>query len=275
MIGEGDSHETEGIGPLDAGEMKRLMRVSLGKEKADLVIRGGDVINVYSAERLHKHAVAVKGRRVAYVGPDVDHTIGPETKVIDASGKVLIPGLVDGHTHIFFYVTPHEFLKSVMKSGVTTIVTEIMEFTFSLGYRGLVEYLDAMRNQPVKVFATVPPSISFNEESQKRAPSLEELISMLEREEVLGVGESFWQEVIRGETNLPDLAAALAPSRLIISDPLDGNGGASDIEGISNDMEIIQAAYRDAGSEDNIIIIQQSGKEFLLDSLINWLIMNK
>jgi len=39
------------------------------------------------------------GGRIAFVGSDIAHTIGPETEVINAQGKTLIPGLIDGHTH--------------------------------------------------------------------------------------------------------------------------------------------------------------------------------
>jgi adenine deaminase len=74
-------------------DMEMLKRVSLGEEKADLVISGGDLVNVYSGELLKGYSIAVKEKWIAYVGPDADRTVGPETKSIDASGKVLIPGL--------------------------------------------------------------------------------------------------------------------------------------------------------------------------------------
>jgi adenine deaminase len=188
-------------------EMTTLMRVSLGKDRADLVITGGDLLNVYSGELLPKYSVAVKGKWVACVGPNLTHTIGAETNVIDASGKVVIPGFVDGHAHMIYYLAPHEFLRFAMKGGTTTIVTEIMELTYSLGYTGLVKWLGAIRNQPVKVFSTVPPSITLNKEARKRAPKLDQLAELLKRDEIVGVGEGFWQEVIRGETNFSSLSA--------------------------------------------------------------------
>jgi len=196
---------------LQPKNMEMLKRVSLGEEKADLVISGGDLVNVYSGELLKNYSVAVKGSWIAYLGPDADHTVGPDTEVIDASGKVVIPGFVDGHAHMILYARPDEVLRYAMMGGTTTIITEIMELIYPLGYSGLVEWLDNLQEQPVKVFATVPPSISFSKDAQKRAPGVGELIELLRREEVLGVGEGFWQEVLRGDTNFSALSGASYP----------------------------------------------------------------
>ena len=133
-------------------DMKALASVALGEEEADLVIKDADLADVYSRELLKGTSVAVKGQWIAYVGPDAGHAIGRRTQVIDAEGKVLIPGLIDGHTHSLYYASPHEFLRYAMRGGTTTIITEVMELTFPLGYAGLVDCLDAFKDQPVKIF---------------------------------------------------------------------------------------------------------------------------
>jgi adenine deaminase len=192
---------------LERKNMETLAAVALGEEEADLVIRGADLVNVYTRELLRGYSVAVKGEWIADVGPDVCKSIGRGTEVIDGEGKVLIPGFVDGHAHILYYAAPREFLRYAMAGGTTTIITEIMELTFALGYEGLVDCLENLRNQPIKVFSTVPPSITFSRDAAKRAPTLERLVGLLRREDVLGVGEGFWQEVVLKETNYPALAA--------------------------------------------------------------------
>ncbi len=141
------------------------------------------------------------------MGPDGDHTIGSGTTVIDGKGKVLIPGFVDGHAHMLYYASPQEFLRYAMRGGTTTIVTEIMELTFALGYKGLIEYLETLKDQPIKIFSTAPPSVTFSRNAAARAPTLIQLLELLKRDDVLGVGEGFWQEVLRSETNFPALSA--------------------------------------------------------------------
>lgn len=70
-------------------EIRSLVNVALGNEKADLAVVNGDLVNVYTRELLRGWSVAIKGERIAYVGNDASHTIGPQTRVIDASGKTL------------------------------------------------------------------------------------------------------------------------------------------------------------------------------------------
>jgi adenine deaminase len=192
---------------LQPKDMEMLKRVSLGEEKADLVISGGDLVNVYSGELLRGYSIAVKEKWIAYVGPDGDLSVGPETESIDASGKVLIPGFVDGHAHMIMYGRPDEVIRYAMLGGTTTIITEIMELIYPLGCSGIMRWLDNLQDQPIKVFATVPTSATFSKDAKRRAPDVKELVELLHREEVLGVGEGFWQEVLRGDTDFPALSA--------------------------------------------------------------------
>lgn len=192
---------------LTSEEMKILAKVSLGEAKADLVMAGADLVNVYSGELHRKFSVAVKDKWIAYVGPDASHTIGPDTEVMDLSGKTLVPGFIDGHAHMIYYASPHEFLRYAMKGGTTTIITEIMDMIYPSGYAGLVDWIDQLQNQPVKVFSTTPPSITFSREAEKKAPNLEQLMALLRRDEIVGVGEGFWQEILAKETNYPALSA--------------------------------------------------------------------
>ena len=195
------------MGLLGTQDMRALAAVALGEEAADLVVINADLVNVYTRELLRGYSVAVKGKWIAHVGPEAGYTVGRGTRVIDAQGMVLIPGLVDGHAHMLYYAAPGEYLRCVMAGGTTTIVTEIMELAFPLGYRGLVDCLEVLKNQPIKVFSTVPPSITFSKDAAARAPSPAQLMELLKREDVVGVGEGFWQEVLQKETNYPALAA--------------------------------------------------------------------
>jgi adenine deaminase len=195
------------IEKLSVEKMKDLASVALGEKEADLVVKGADLVNVYTREVLKGYSVATKGKWIAYVGPDAGRTIGSQTTVIDGKGKVLIPGFVDGHAHMLYYASPQEFLRYAMRGGTTTIVTEIMELTFALGYSGLIEYLDTLKDQPIKIFSTVPPSVTFSKDAAAKAPTLPQLLELLKRDDILGVGEGFWQEVLRGETFFPALSA--------------------------------------------------------------------
>ena len=63
-----------------------LVAVAAGRAPADLVIRGGRLVNVQSREVLDGWQVATVAGRFAYVGPDASHCIGDTTRVIEADG---------------------------------------------------------------------------------------------------------------------------------------------------------------------------------------------
>lgn len=173
----------------------QLMQVALGNQKADLVVSGGRLLNVYTGELLDGVSVSVKGRWIAYVGADGDHTVGSKTAVIDAAGKVLIPGLIDGHTHLAWLTCVDEFLKYTLPGGTTTVVTEAMEPFPVAGLEGVVDFLDSLKDQPAKIFATAPFMASISRTA--RGIPIDTLKELLDRKDILGVGESYWQSVLQ------------------------------------------------------------------------------
>ncbi len=137
--------------------MPRLVAVAAGREPADLVIRGGHVVNVHTREVLEGWSVAIADGRFAYIGPDASHCIGPATEVIDAAGHFLVPGLCDGHMHIESgMLTPAEFARAVIPHGTTTMFHDPHEIANVLGLRGVRLMHDEALMQPVNIFTQMP-----------------------------------------------------------------------------------------------------------------------
>jgi adenine deaminase len=109
------------------------------------LIVNASLLNVYTGELLDHYSVTIKGEWTAYVGDDPEDTIGPQTKIIDAKGKTIIPGLIDGHTHLVGFCDVSEFLKYSMVGGITTILTETMESFPIMGYEGVIDFLASVR----------------------------------------------------------------------------------------------------------------------------------
>jgi len=196
-------------------ERRSLMRVALGKEKADIVITGGDLVNVYSGEILKGYSVATKGKRVAAIGEDLSHTIGSQTELIDAAGKTVIPGFIDGHTHLAgapVYYSPYEFLRHIMAGGTTTIITETMEIAFAQGYDSLAGFIESLQNQPIKCFVTIPPLLSLPREDQRDATDINLIKELMQSPLVAGLGESYWQMVLENNPRFWALSSAAIDS---------------------------------------------------------------
>lgn len=183
------------LSPPSVDQSRALVRVALGEEKADIVIINAGLVNVYTGEILDRQGVAIKGERIAYVGDHPGHTIGPDTVVLDAQGKTVIPGLIDGHTHLAFFYCASEFLKFAMAGGTTTVVTETMEVFPVAGYDGVVEFLNSLSDQPIKVLGTAPAMVSTSRATHGVPADV--LQKLLDRDDILGLGEAYWQALFQ------------------------------------------------------------------------------
>ena len=135
----------------------RLIAVAAGRDAADMVIRGGIWVNVHSRELLPDHSVAIAEGRIAFVGPDATHCIGPRTQIVEAEGRYILPGLCDGHMHIESgMLTPAEFARAVIPHGTTSMFTDPHEIANVLGLNGVRMMHDESMMQPVNIFTQMP-----------------------------------------------------------------------------------------------------------------------
>jgi adenine deaminase len=135
----------------------RLVAVAAGRAPADLVIRNGQWVNVHTREILPGYDIAIAEGRFAAIAPDLSYAIGPETRVIDAAGRYMIPGLCDGHMHVESgMLTPAEFAAAVIPHGTTTMFTDPHEIANVLGLEGVRMMHDEALMQPVNIFTQMP-----------------------------------------------------------------------------------------------------------------------
>lgn len=179
---------------------------------ASLVVRGGILLNVYTGELLEGWGVAVQGERIVGLGPDISHFIGPQTEIVEASGKYLTPGLIDGHTHLDNVQSLHEFLHEAIPRGLTTVITELVHAANVGGAAAFRAFLAGLDELPILVYATAPSiSLLCSDRGDGRPViSSEEVAELLEHPLVLGLGEIYWHLALRSS---PDLMALIEKAR--------------------------------------------------------------
>src|ERR671925_277507 len=139
---------------------RELVDCAMGRVPANLVIRGGRWACVQSGEIIPDTDIAVKGSRIAYVGPDADHTLGPETRVIEAGGRYLVPGLLDAHMHVESgMVTVTEFVRAVAVRGTTGMFIDPHEMANVFGLKGVKLMVDEAQKQPIHVWVQMPSCV--------------------------------------------------------------------------------------------------------------------
>ena len=102
-----------------------VIQTALGKVKADVVLAGGQLVNVYSGEILPDVWVAVKGNRVAYVGIPHLELVDDDTTIYELEGRFLLPGFIDGHTHLDSIFQVRDYAEYALAYGNTTAVSEV------------------------------------------------------------------------------------------------------------------------------------------------------
>lgn len=138
----------------------RLIEVASGRAPADLVIRNGRWVNVYSGEIIPGTDFAVAEGRFACVGPDASHAIGPGTAVVEAGGRYVLPGLCDAHMHVESgLVTVTEFARAVIPHGTTSMFIDPHEIANVLGLPGVRLMHDEAMGLPVNIHVQMPSCV--------------------------------------------------------------------------------------------------------------------
>ncbi len=178
-----------------------LNSVAMGDKKADLVLKNCNLLSVYTGEIIPKTQIAIINDRIAYVGPDASHTVGPKTISIDVKNKYVSPGFADPHLHIDQFVLPSEFIKKALLCGVTSLFSDPIDIVSVAGYKGFKEFLKLGEDLPVRIFQVVPGGLPVDTKfSNSNTLSLSQEKSAIKHPHVLGMGEVFsWTKVTNRE----------------------------------------------------------------------------
>ena len=199
---------------------RSLVDVAMGRKAADLLIRNGQWVCVQSGEIIPNTDIAMVDGHIAYVGSDARHTIGKKTKIIDAKGRYLVPGLLDAHMHVESgMVTVTEFVRAVVPHGTTGMFIDPHEMANIFGLKGVRFMVDEAAHQPIHVWVEMPSCVPS-------APGLEtpgasigplEVAEAMTWPGIIGLGEmmNFPGVIDSDENMLAEMAATHAANKTI------------------------------------------------------------
>ena len=197
-----------------------LIDVAMGRTPADTVIRKGRWVNVHSGEIIPDTDIAIIAGRFAYVGPDASHAIGSETKVIEANGRYLVPGLCDGHMHVESgMVTVTEFARAVIPHGTTSMFIDPHEIANVLGLPGVKLMHDEAASLPINVLVQMPSCVPSAPGLENAGASLgvAEVKEAMAWPNIIGLGEmmNFPGVTLKDEKMLGEIAATQAVQKTV------------------------------------------------------------
>ena len=121
--------------------LARRIDQAMGREPADLVIKGARYLNVIDGAMVAGD-IAVTGDTI--VGAQADYH---GVREMDGRGKVVVPGFIDTHVHVeSTCISPWEFDRVVLERGTTTAICDPHEISNVLGTKGLDYFLAAAAN---------------------------------------------------------------------------------------------------------------------------------
>ena len=164
--------------------LERRLAVARGDEAADLVVRGGRVLSVFTKEWLETDIAVVDG-----VIAGLGEYEGRET--LDASGRFVVPGFIDAHMHLeSVKLMVDEFARLVLPLGTTAVVADPHEIANVLGVDGVHWLLDATADLQLDVFFMAPSCVPASRFESPRRPLIPgDLESLMRRTRVLGLAE--------------------------------------------------------------------------------------
>jgi len=164
--------------------LSRRLAVARGDEPADLVVRGGRVLSVFTREWLETDVAIVDGH-VAGLGEyeGVDS--------LDAAGRYVVPGFIDAHMHLeSSKLLVDEFARLVLPFGTTAVVADPHEIANVLGTDGVHWLIDVCADIPLDVYfmaSSCVPASAY--ESPRRELTPGDLDALLRRRRVIGLAE--------------------------------------------------------------------------------------
>ena len=162
-----------------------MIRIAHGDEPADILLKNGKVVNVFTGE-IERADLALAASKIVGIGSGYE-----ATEVIDLDGSYICPGFIDAHVHIeSSLVPPPEFARAVVPKGTTTVVIDPHEIANVLGLDGIRYMFESAKYNPLSIFVMMPSCVPATDmETPGAFLHWYDIIPQLNDHWVLGLGE--------------------------------------------------------------------------------------
>lgn len=187
---------------------RELSLTAMGKLPADLIIKNGNLVNVFTGEIEQGTDVAVKNGRIALVG-DASGIEGRQ--IVDAGGLYITPGFMDGHLHVeSSMMTVGEYAKTVIPHGTTAIFMDPHEIVNVMGLDGMKAMMRDGEQSALRVYTTTPSCVPASPGLENTGGSVtpEDVEETMRWPGVAGLGEMMnFVGVVNGDRRVHEITA--------------------------------------------------------------------
>lgn len=164
--------------------LEKYIKAALKENKCDLVLKNASFVDVFEGN-IKTADIGIKDDRIIGFGEYSGE------KEIDCKGKIVIPGLIDGHVHIeSSQATPEEFASMIVPHGTTTIIADPHELANVLGMNGVNYVIEASKNVPLDIKVQLPSCVPATPwETSGAILGGKEIAENIVNENINGLGE--------------------------------------------------------------------------------------
>ena len=168
--------------------LEDTIAVARGERPADLLLRGGRVVNTLAGEVMEADVAIYDGRVVGLATGD---EVYEAHEVVVLNGAYVCPGFIDAHVHLeSSMVHPAEFARAVVPRGTTAVIADPHEIANVLGLYGIRYMMESSMGLPLDVYVMASPCVpATHMETSGATLSARDLALLLHDERVLGVAE--------------------------------------------------------------------------------------
>ena len=198
----------------DTSTLRRRIRVARGLEPGDLTLVGGQVVNVFT-QTIEPANVVIADGVIGGVGSYDWHA----HRIIDVSGKFIVPGLIDAHMHVeSTLLTPAELARIVVPHGTAMLIADPHEIANVMGVPGVEMLIRASEGLPLDIYYMAPSCVpAMNWEHAGAVLDANAIVEILRNPKVLGLAEmmNFPGVVAGDEEVLSKIEAAASRDRVV------------------------------------------------------------
>jgi adenine deaminase len=235
--------------------LTRLAEVARGAADADVVLAGGALVNVFTEEVQEGWGLALADGRIAFAGPDAEVAAraGERTERIDLDGDLAAPGLVEGHTHLT-RIHLGDMADLQVRAGVTTTIVESMELGAVTGLEGVRRLLAAAEGAAGRLLFTAS-GIIVCDPARDAELDRDDWPSLLDHRRVVGLGEVYWGDLLRGHRRSREMIDAALERGLAV----EGHGAGARPAALSALAAHGIAADHESTGPDDVLVRRRLG----------------
>jgi len=163
---------------------KKLLSCARGEEPCDIVLKNGQIINVFTGEILPGN-IGLCGKHIAGIG-EYEGLVE-----VDLDNQLVSPGFIEGHIHLeSTLLEPRQFAQSILHHGTTTVVCDPHEIANVSGLKGIEYFLETSKGLPVDIFIMAPSCVPATDmETSGATLEPDDLAEIFKYDRVLGLAE--------------------------------------------------------------------------------------